>query len=119
LKIRTKLLSALGVISLSPQVAAYVAPIRNPRISSAFRLNVYEAEQGVTAEKLLSDLHRIALAVKESLDESYRMPVEPKQREDAERQRRLANAALRSGITAHEPDLGTMTRSQKGTGSEV
>ena len=119
MKIRTKLLSALGVISLFPQVAAYVAPIGNPRISSAFRLNVYEAEQGVTSQKLLSDLHRIALAVEKSLGESYRMQVEPKQREDAKRQHRLANAALRSGITAYETDLGTMTRSQMGTSSEV
>jgi hypothetical protein len=106
-----KLLSALGVISLFLPVAAYVTPIGNPRISSALRLNVYAAGQGVTARKLLSDLHRIAIAVEESLGESYRMQVEPKQREDAERQRRLANAALRSGITAYETDLGTMTRS--------
>jgi hypothetical protein len=119
LKIRTKLLLAFGVVSLFPPVAAYVAPIRNPRFSSALRLNVYEAEQGVTARNLLSDLHRIALAVEESLGESYRMQVEPKQREDAARQHRLANAALRSGITAYETDLGTMTRSRKETGSEV
>lgn len=109
MEIRTKLLLAFGVISLFLPVAAYGAPIRNPRISSALRLNVYG--QGVTARKLLSDLHRIALAVEESLGESYRMQVEPKQREDAERQRTLANAALRSGITAYETDLGTMTRS--------
>jgi len=119
LKIRTKFLLAFGVISLFPSVATYVAPIRNPRFSSVLRLNVYLAEQGVTARKLLSDLHRIALAAEESLGESYRMHVEPKQRKDAERQHRLANAALRSGITAYETDLGTMTRSQKGTGSEV
>jgi hypothetical protein len=111
LKIRVKLLSALGVISLFLPVAAYVTPIGNPRISSALRLNVYEAEQGVTARKLLSDLHRIVLAVEESLGESYGMQVEPRQRKDAERQHRLANAALRSGITAYETDLGTMTRS--------
>jgi len=119
LKIRTKFLLAFGVISLFPSVATYVAPIRNPRFSSVLRLNVYLAEQVVTARKLLSDLHRIALAAEESLGESYRMHVEPKQRKDAERQHRLANAALRSGITAYETDLGTMTRSQKGTGSEV
>jgi hypothetical protein len=47
------------------------------------------------------------------------MQVEPRQRKDAERQRRLANAALRSRITADETDLGTMTRSQKGTRSEI
>jgi hypothetical protein len=107
------------VISVFPPVAAYVAPIGNPRISSALRLNVYAAEQRVTSQKLLSDLHRIASAVEESLRESYRMQVEPRQRKDAERQRRLANAALRSRITADETDLGTMTRSQKGTRSEI
>jgi hypothetical protein len=47
------------------------------------------------------------------------MQVAPKQREDAERQRGLAKAALHSGITAYETDLCTMTLSQKGTGSEV
>jgi uncharacterized 2Fe-2S/4Fe-4S cluster protein (DUF4445 family) len=119
LKIRTKRLFALGVIPLFPPAAAYVAPIGNPRIASALRLDVYEAEQGETSQKLLSDLHRIASAVEESLRESYRTQVEPKQREDAKRQRRLANAAFSSGITAYETDLGTMTRSQKGTGSAV
>jgi hypothetical protein len=99
LKIRTKLLLALGVISLFLPVAAYVALIGKPRISSALRPNVYEVEQGVTAQKLLSDPHRIPLAVEESLGGSYRMAVELKQREDAQRQRSLANAAHRSGIS--------------------
>jgi hypothetical protein len=50
MKIRTKLLLALGSISLIPPVAAYIAVINNPRISFAVRMNEYEAQQGVAAE---------------------------------------------------------------------
>jgi diguanylate cyclase (GGDEF)-like protein len=112
MKIRTKLLLALGAISLFPPIAAYVALIGSPRISFALRLNEYEAQQGVAAQRLQADLNSIGTAVEESLSETYRIQAEPKEREDAERQRRLANAALRSGITAYETDLDTIARSQ-------
>src|SRR5882724_11975517 len=46
------------------------------------------------------------------LSESYRIRVELREHEDAERQRRLANATLSSGIAAYETDLGTITRSE-------
>jgi len=46
MKIRTKLLLALGAISLLPPIAAYVALIGNPRISFALRMNEYQSQQG-------------------------------------------------------------------------
>jgi hypothetical protein len=49
--------------------------------------------------------------VQESLNESYRIKVEPKERADAERQRRLANSAVRSGVLAFEKDLDAITLS--------
>jgi hypothetical protein len=49
MKIRTKLLLALGAISLLPPIAAYVALIGNPRITFALRMNEYQAQQGLTA----------------------------------------------------------------------
>jgi diguanylate cyclase (GGDEF)-like protein len=112
MKIKTKLLLALGVISLFPPMAAYVALIGNPQISFAIRMNEYEARQGLTAQKLQSDLHAIESGMEESLSETYRIQVDPRQHEDAERQRRLANAALRSGIAAYEADLDTLTQSE-------
>lgn len=111
MRIRTKLLWALGSISLIPPVAAYVALINNPRISFALRMNEYEARQGTVAEQLQSDLRVIESAVEESLSETYRIQVEPKQREDAKRQRGLANSALQSGVAAFERDLDTITQS--------
>ena len=111
MKIRTKLLLALGSISLIPPIAAYIALINNPRISSALRMNQYETQQGIIAEQLQSDLSVIGSAIEESLTETYRIRVEPKQREDAERQRRLANSAVHSGVVAFEEDLDTITRS--------
>ena len=97
-----KLLLALAGISLIPPIAAYFTLINNPRISFALRVNKYEAQQGLTAQKLQADLQAIGSAVQESLNESYRIKVEPKERADAERQRRLANSAVRSGALAFE-----------------
>jgi diguanylate cyclase (GGDEF)-like protein len=111
MKIRTKLLLALGGISLIPPIAAYVALINNPRISFALRMNEYEAQQGLTAQKLQADLQASGAAVEESLNETYRIKVEPREREDAERQRRLANSAVQSGVVAFEKDLDTITQS--------
>src|SRR5258705_13863396 len=98
MKIRTKLLLALGGISLIPPIAAYVALINNPRISFALRMNKYEAQQGLTAQRLQADLQAIGSAVEESLNETYRIKVEPRERADAERQRGLANSAVQSGV---------------------
>jgi len=94
MRIRTKLLWALGSISRIPPIAAYVSLINNPRISFALRMNEYEARQGIAAEQLQFDLRAIRSAVEESLSETYRIRVEPKQRGDAERQRRLANSSV-------------------------
>jgi len=74
-------------------------------------MNEYEARQGTAAEQLQSDLRAISSAVEESLSETYRIQVQPKQRGDAERQRRLANSAVQSGVAAFERDLGTITQS--------
>lgn len=74
-------------------------------------MNEYEARQGIAAEQLQSDLRAIRSAVEESLSETYRIQVEPKQRGDAERQRRLANSAVQAGVAAFERDLGTITQS--------
>src|SRR6266478_10045783 len=112
MKIRTKLLLALGAISLLPPIAAYVALIGNPRITFALRMNEYKAQQGVAAQRLQTDLNAIGSAAEESLSETYRIQTEPRERDDAERQRRLANAALRLGITAYETHLDTITRSE-------
>ena len=111
MKIRTKLLLAMGSISLIPPIAAYIALINNPRISFALRMNQYETQQGIIAEQLQADLSVIGSAIEESLTETYRIRVEPKEREDAERQRRLANSAVHSGVVAFEKDLDTITRS--------
>ncbi|HXJ14554.1 MAG TPA: diguanylate cyclase, partial [Candidatus Limnocylindrales bacterium] len=111
MKIRTKLLTALVGISLLPPIATYVALNNNPRIAFALRMNEFEAQQGTTAEQLQSNLVAIRSAVEESLNETYRSRLEPKQREDAERQRRLANAAMHSGILAFENNLAIITRS--------
>ena len=119
MRIRTKLLWALGSISLIPPIAAYVSLINNPRISFALRMNEYEARQGIAAEQLQSDLRAISSAVEESLSETYRIQVEPKQRKDAERQRRLANSAVQSGVAAFERDLGTITQSTAQQSKEI
>ncbi|HVR25099.1 MAG TPA: diguanylate cyclase [Candidatus Polarisedimenticolia bacterium] len=119
MQIRTKLLLALMVISLFPPIAAFVALIGNPRISFSLRMNEYEAEQGLTAQRLQSDLYAVLLAAEESLGESYRMQLDPREREDAERQRQLANAALRSELAAYETDLDTITRSEKQQVQEI
>ena len=102
---------ALAGISLIPPIAAYFALINNPRISFALRMNKFEAQQGLTAQKLQADLQAIGSAVQESLNESYRIKVEPKERADAERQRRLANSAVHSGVQAFEKDLDAITQS--------
>ncbi len=112
MKIKTKLMAALGIISLFPPIAAYFALIGNPGISFALRMNEYEAQQGVAAQRLQADLQAIGWAAEESISEAYRSRVEPREREDAERQRRLANDALRSGIAAYEAHLDTITRSE-------
>ncbi|HET6929340.1 MAG TPA: diguanylate cyclase [Candidatus Acidoferrum sp.] len=111
MKIRTKLLTALVGISLIPPIATYVALNNNPRIAFALRMNEFEAQQQTTAEQLQSNLGAIRAAVEESLNETYRFRHEPKQREDAERQRRLANASVRSGILDFEKNLTTITNS--------
>src|SRR6267154_1565468 len=111
MKIRTKLLTALVGISLIPPVATYIALNNNPRIAFALRMNEFEAQQGTAAEQLQSNLTAIRSAVEEALNETYRFQAEPKQREDAERQRRLANAAVHSGILAFEKNLAAITRS--------
>ena len=111
MKIRAKLLLALAAVSLIPPIAAYVSLINNPQISYALRMNEFEAQQGNIAEQLQSDLHTIGSAVEESLSETYRIQIEPKQREDAERQRRLANSALQSGVTAFAKDLTAISQS--------
>jgi hypothetical protein len=87
MKIRTKLLLALGAISLLPPIAAYVALIGNPRITFALRMNEYQSQQGLTAQRLQADLYAIESAAEESLSESYRIRVEPREHQDAERQR--------------------------------
>ena len=74
-------------------------------------MNEFEAQQGTTAEQLQSNLTAIRSAVEEALNETYRFQAEPKQREDAERQRRLANASVHSGILAFEKNLAAITRS--------
>jgi len=111
MRIKTKLLLALGTISLFPIVAAYVALISNPRISFALRMSKYEVQQGMGSQKLQSDLQAIGSSLEESLNETYRIQVEPKQQADAERQRRLANSAVHSGVVAFENDLNTFAQS--------
>src|SRR5258705_12564528 len=70
MKIRTKLLLALAGISLIPAIAAYFTLINNPRISFALRMNKYEAQQGLTAQKLQADLQAIGSAVSVALTDS-------------------------------------------------
>jgi diguanylate cyclase (GGDEF)-like protein len=111
MKIRAKLLLALVAVSLVSPTAAYVSLINNPRISFALRMNEYEAQQGNTAGQLQSDLRAIESAVEESLSETYRIKVEPKQRVDADRQRRLANSAVQAGVAAFEKHLDTLAQS--------
>jgi len=111
MKLKTKLLLALGAVSLIPPVAAYVTLINNPRISLALRMNKYEAQQGLTAQRLQADLQAIGSAVEESLNETYRSKVEQGERADAERQRRLANSAVQSGVSAFEKDLDAFNQS--------
>src|SRR4029077_5692767 len=98
MKIRTKLLTALVGISVIPPIAAYIALNNNPRIAFALRMNEFEAQQETTAERLQSNRSAIRSAVEEALTETYRFQLEPKQREDADRQRRLAIAAVHSGV---------------------
>ncbi|MEA3196519.1 MAG: hypothetical protein QOF32_571 [Gammaproteobacteria bacterium] len=112
MKIKTKLLAALGIISLFPPIAAYFALIGNPSISFALRMNEYEAQQGVAAQRLQADLNAIGWAVEESLNETYRNHLAPGDREDSDRQRKQVNDGLRSGITAYEAHLDTITRSE-------
>ena len=113
MKIRTKLLLALGAISLIPPIAAYVALIDNPRIAFALRMNSeYQAEQGLAAQRLQGDLNAIVSAVEESLSETYREQVAPREHEDAERQRRVANAAIGRDLAAYESDLDYLGRSE-------
>jgi hypothetical protein len=52
MKIKTKLLLALWIISLFPPMAAYFALIGNPGISFALHTTEYEAQQGVAAQRL-------------------------------------------------------------------
>src|ERR1700722_1981395 len=111
MKIRAKLLFALAAVSLIPPIAAYVSLINNPQISFALRMNEFEAQQGNIAHQLQSDLHIIGSAVEESLSETYRIQVDPKQKENAERQRRLAKSPLQSGVIAFAKDLNTISQS--------
>jgi diguanylate cyclase (GGDEF)-like protein len=111
MKIRTKLLTALVGISVIPPIAAYIALNNNPRIAFALRMNEFEAQQETTAEQLQSNLSAIRSAAEEALTETYRFQLEPKQREDADRQRRLAIAAVHSGVLAFEKNLAAITRS--------
>ena len=119
MKIRAKLLLALVAVSLVPPIAAYVSLINNPQISFALRMNEYEARQGNIAEQLQTDLRTIGSAVEESLSETYRIQVEPKQREDAKRQRRLANSVVQSGVVAFEKDLDTIAQSAERQAQEI
>ena len=51
--------------------------------------------------------------MEDSLNETYRIHSAPGEREDAEQERRLANAALRSAVANYETHLGAVTGSQK------
>ncbi|PYU72197.1 MAG: hypothetical protein DMG52_19205 [Acidobacteria bacterium] len=75
-------------------------------------MNEYEAQQGVNAQRLQADLNMIGSAVEGSQSETYRIHSVPREREDAEQQRRLANAALRSWIAAYAAHLDVITRSE-------
>src|SRR5579863_4921074 len=110
--IRTKLLLAMGAISLSAPVAAYVALVGNPRISFALRMNEYQTEQGLKAQQLKTDLNGIESDLQESMADTFRGHAEPAQGEGAEHQRKLANSALRSGITEYDTDLNAVAGSE-------
>jgi diguanylate cyclase (GGDEF)-like protein len=113
MKIRTKLLLALGAISLFPPAAAFVAAlVSDSRISFALKMNEFEAQQGLNSQRLQSDLNVIGSALEESLSETYRIHSESREREDAEQKRRLANAAFRSGIAAYEAHLNAASQSE-------
>ena len=113
MKIRTKLLLALGAISLLPPAAAFVAAwVGDSRISFALRMNEFEAQQGLNSQRLQGDLNVIGSALEDSLTETYRIHSESSEREDAEQQRRLANAALRSGIVSYEAHLSAASQSE-------
>ena len=112
MRIRTKLLLAMGAISLSAPVAAYVALVGNPRISFALRMNEYQTEQGLRAQQLKADLNGIESDLQESMADTFRGHAEPAQGEGAERQRKLANSALRSGITEYDTDLNAIAESE-------
>lgn len=112
MKIRTKLLLTLAAISLVPPIAAYVALIGNPGIAFALHMNEYQAEQGLAAQRLQADLNALVSAVEESLSETYRAQVAPKEREDAERQRRLANTTVAVDVAAYAADLDYLARSE-------
>ena len=74
MKIRTKLLLALGAISLLPPAAAFVAAlVSNSRISFALKMNEFEAQQGLNSQRLLGDLNVIGSALEDSLSEAYRI----------------------------------------------
>jgi diguanylate cyclase (GGDEF)-like protein len=111
MKIRTKLLLALASISLVPPIAAYVALIANPRISFALRMNEFEAQQGTLADHMQSDVRGIRAAFEESLSETYRIQVVPKETIEADQQRKTANEAVRDGVLAFEKDLAEISRS--------
>jgi diguanylate cyclase (GGDEF)-like protein len=82
-------------------------------------MNEYEAQQGTLTQHLQFDLSAMRSAVEESLSESYRIKVEPKQREDAERQRRLANSTVQSAVAAFERDLDTIAQSTAQQGKKT
>lgn len=110
--IRTKLLLAMGAISLSAPVAAYVALVGNPRISFALRMNEYQTEQELKAQQLKAELNGIQSDLQESMEDTFRGHAEPAQGEGAERQRRLANSALRSAMTKYDADLNGIAESE-------
>ena len=112
MKIRTKLLLVLGAISLLTPVAAYVALTANPRIAFALRMNEYQTRQEIMAQQLKSDLGAIDSALEESTAASYRGQAQAGKRKEAERQRNLANSALRSSVAAYEADLHAIARSE-------
>ena len=112
MKIRTKLLLALAMISLFPSIAAYVALIGNPGIAFSLRMNDYEAEQGLTAQRLQTDLYAALSDAEESQYESYQMQFDPRGHDGIDHQRRLANTALRSQIETYGTDLASTTLSE-------
>jgi diguanylate cyclase (GGDEF)-like protein len=107
------------MISLFPSIAAYVALIGNPGIAFSLRMNDYEAEQGLTAQRLQTDLYAALSDAEESQYESYQMQFDPRGHDGIDHQRRLANTALRSQIETYGTDLASTTLSEKQQVQEI